>query len=150
MCFVGICVAPTLLRQYVNFPALLVEEDLMCFFLNYFRYEQTRRQVEPPTFRTLYMKESHVLALLGFESTFRVVDLESLAPYRCGFPSRQGLIIIMWGSYPASSWNVGGSTLVPARVWYNSRRDTWGLPPPVKLKCLHKTFTLLERRKTEP
>jgi hypothetical protein len=37
----------------------------------------------------------------------------------------------MWGSYPASLWNIGGSTPVPVNVWNNARRGTWGLPPPV-------------------
>jgi hypothetical protein len=33
----------------------------------------------------------------------------------------------MWGNYPASLRNVGGSTQVPARSWNNTRKDMWGL-----------------------
>ena len=38
----------------------------------------------------------------------------------------------MWGSYPASLGDVGGSTRVPAGAWNDSRTVTWGLRPPVK------------------
>ena len=41
----------------------------------------------------------------------------------------------VWGSYPTSLRNVGGSTKVPARVWNNALRGTCDLPPPVKLQC---------------
>ena len=43
----------------------------------------------------------------------------------------------MWGSYPASLRNVGGSILLPARAWYNALLGTWGLPPP----CHHMAYT---------
>jgi hypothetical protein len=35
----------------------------------------------------------------------------------------------MWGSYPASLRNVGGSTQVPVHAWNNARKGTWGLSP---------------------
>ena len=37
----------------------------------------------------------------------------------------------MWWSYPASLRNID-SAQVPARAWNNTRRDAWGLPPPIK------------------
>jgi hypothetical protein len=44
------------------------------------------------------------------------------------------------GSYPASLWNIGGSTQVPICTWNNALKGTWGLPPPVKLE--HMTCTV--------
>jgi hypothetical protein len=55
----------------------------------------------------------------------------------------------MWGSYPASLRNVGGSTQVPVRAWNNARRGTWGLPPPVKLERRDMTYTVSMWRKTQ-
>jgi hypothetical protein len=55
----------------------------------------------------------------------------------------------MWGSYPASLRNVGGSTQVPVREWNNARKGTWGLPPPVKLKHRDMTNTVSMWRKTQ-
>ena len=37
---VGFNVAPTLFRLYGDFPALLVEEDLRCSSVHYFRHKQ--------------------------------------------------------------------------------------------------------------
>jgi hypothetical protein len=34
----------------------------------------------------------------------------------------------MWGSYPASLRNVGGSTQVPVSAWNNARKGTRGFP----------------------
>jgi hypothetical protein len=48
----------------------------------------------------------------------------------------------MWGSYPASLRNVGGSTQVPVRAWNNAWKGTWGRPPPVKLECRDMTYTV--------
>ena len=70
----------------------------------------------------------------------RVVDLESLAPHRCGLESNS----FMWRSYPASLGNVE-----PACAWNNARRGSWGLPPPVKLESHHMTFTMLMQRKIQ-
>jgi hypothetical protein len=55
----------------------------------------------------------------------------------------------MWGSYPASLQNVGGSTQVPVRAWNNARKATWGLPPPVKLERRDMTNTVSMWRKTQ-
>jgi hypothetical protein len=55
----------------------------------------------------------------------------------------------MWGSYPASLRNVGGSTQVPVRAWNNARKGTWGLPPPVKLERRDMTYTVSMWRKTQ-
>jgi hypothetical protein len=55
----------------------------------------------------------------------------------------------MWGSYPASLRNVGGSTQVPIRAWNNARWGTRGLPPPVKLERRDMTYTVLMWRKTQ-
>ena len=49
----------------------------------------------------------------------QVVDSKSLAPHCCG--SR---ILSLWGSYPSSLRNVGGSTQEPSSTWNNGRRDT--------------------------
>jgi hypothetical protein len=46
----------------------------------------------------------------------RVVKFKTLAPYRCGFESRQGLWILSCESYPASLRNFGGSTQIPVRA----------------------------------
>jgi hypothetical protein len=40
----------------------------------------------------------------------------------------------IWGSYPDTLWNVGGSTQVPVCAWNIARKDTGGLPPTVKLE----------------
>jgi hypothetical protein len=55
----------------------------------------------------------------------------------------------MWGSYPASLRNVGGSTQVPVRAWNNAREGTWGLPPPVKLERSDMTYTVSMWRKIQ-
>jgi hypothetical protein len=55
----------------------------------------------------------------------------------------------MWGSYPASLRNVGGSTQVPVRAWKNARKGTWGLPPPVTPERRDMTFTVSMWRKTQ-
>jgi hypothetical protein len=55
----------------------------------------------------------------------------------------------MWGSYPASLRNVGGSTRVPVRAWSNAQKRTWGLPPPVKLERRQMTYTVSVWRKTQ-
>jgi hypothetical protein len=55
----------------------------------------------------------------------------------------------MWRSYPGSLRNVGGSTQVPVHAWNNARKDTWGLPPPVKLDCHQMTYTVLVWCKTQ-
>jgi hypothetical protein len=52
---------------------------------------------------------------------------------------RGGLLTYTLGSYPASLRNVGGSTQVPVRARNNTRKGTWGLPPPVKLECRNMT-----------
>ena len=57
----------------------------------------------------------------------RVVDLESLATYRCGLESRQELWILSSEEavYPATGLlNVGRSTKVPVRAFNNTRRGT--------------------------
>ena len=46
----------------------------------------------------------------------------------------------MWGSYPASLQNFGGSSQLPACACINTRRDTWGLPPSVKWESLKKSL----------
>ena len=56
----------------------------------------------------------------------------------------------MWGSYPASLWNLGGSTQMFARAWNNAQRDTLGFPPPVKQESLRIALTVLVRRKNQP
>ena len=56
----------------------------------------------------------------------------------------------MWGSYPASLWNVDGSTQVPACAWNDAPRGNWGLPSPVKLESRYITFTVLVQPKTQP
>jgi hypothetical protein len=53
----------------------------------------------------------------------------------------------MWGLYPASLRNVGGSTQVAVRAWNNARKGTWGLPPPVKLERRQMTYTVPVWRK---
>jgi hypothetical protein len=55
----------------------------------------------------------------------------------------------MWGSFPASLRNVGGSTQVPVRAWNNARKGTWGLPPIVKLERRNMTYTVSMWRKTQ-
>jgi hypothetical protein len=55
----------------------------------------------------------------------------------------------MWGSYPASLRNVGGSTRVPVHAWNNARKGVWGLPPQVKLERRHMTSTMSVWRKTQ-
>jgi hypothetical protein len=55
----------------------------------------------------------------------------------------------MWGSYPASLRNVGGSTQVPVCAWNNPRKDTWDIPPPVKLERRDMTYTVSMWRKTQ-
>jgi hypothetical protein len=55
----------------------------------------------------------------------------------------------MWGNYPASLGNVGGSTQVPVRAWNNARKGTWGLSPPVKLERRDMTYTVSMWRKTQ-
>jgi hypothetical protein len=55
----------------------------------------------------------------------------------------------MWGSYPACLRNVGGSTQIPVRAWNNARKDTWGLPPTVKLERCDMTYIVLMWRKTQ-
>jgi hypothetical protein len=55
----------------------------------------------------------------------------------------------MWGSYPASLWNVGGSTQVPVPLWNHARKRTWGHPRPVKLGRRHMTYTESVWRKTQ-
>jgi hypothetical protein len=52
----------------------------------------------------------------------------------------------MWGSYPASLRNVGGSTQVPVRTWNNARK---GLPPPVNFERRNMTYTVSMWRKTK-
>ena len=59
----------------------------------------------------------------------------------------------MRGDYPASLRNVGGSIhrcQLGSEIINNSRRSTWGRPPPVRLESHHITFTVLLRRKPEP
>jgi hypothetical protein len=56
---------------------------------------------------------------------------------------------LVWGSYPASLRNVGGSTQAPVRAWNNARKGTWGLPQPVKLESRHMTYTVSMWRKTQ-
>jgi hypothetical protein len=55
----------------------------------------------------------------------------------------------MWGSYPSSLRNVGGSTQVLVRAWNNARKGTWGIPPPVKLERRDMTYTVSMWRKTQ-
>jgi hypothetical protein len=55
----------------------------------------------------------------------------------------------MWGSYPASLRNVGGSTQVAVRAWNNARKATWSLPSPVKLERRDMTYTVSMWRKTQ-
>ena len=63
------------------------------------------------------------------------VLLESCVPLvTCSNPTRDfGFFFFMWGSYPASLRNVGGSTQLPDHAWYNVQRGTLCLPPTVKL-----------------
>ena len=55
----------------------------------------------------------NIQIILGrlWPSGYSVVDLETLAPHRCGLESCQGLWILLCD---ASFWNVGGSIQVPA------------------------------------
>jgi hypothetical protein len=69
-----------------------------------------------------------------------VVNLKPLVPHRVWIPPG-ALDSFMWGSYPASLWNVGGSTQVSFRAW-NAWKGTWGLPQPVKLESHQITFTV--------
>jgi hypothetical protein len=75
----------------------------------------------------------------------KVVDFKPLAPQSC----TDTLDSFMWGSYPASLRNVGGSTQVPVRAWNNARKGTWGPPPPVKLERRDMTCTVSMWRKTQ-
>jgi hypothetical protein len=77
----------------------------------------------------------------------KVVDFKPLAPHRCGFESRQGLLIL--SCEEASLRNVSGSSQVPVRARNNARKGTWGLPPPVKLERHDKTYTVSKWRKTQ-
>ena len=77
-----------------------------------------------------------------------VVDLKSLAHHRCGFNSCPGLWnLFMWGSYPASSWNIGDSTWVSSHAWNNTHSRAF--PPLVKLESRYITFTMLVRHKSQ-
>jgi hypothetical protein len=84
----------------------------------------------------------------------RVVKVVDFKPTTCPSPLWVGiptwtLDSFMWGSYPASLRNVGGSTQVPVRAWNKARTGTWGLPPPVKLERRDMTNTVSMWRKTQ-
>ena len=71
----------------------------------------------------------------GVRGRVRVIDLRvSLSLTAVGSNSVRDLDFVMWGSYPASLCNVGGSTQVATCVWNTARRGNWGLPLPVKLE----------------
>ena len=63
-----------------------------------------------------------------------VTELTTCSLTAVGSNATSDLRFFMWGCYPASLRNIDGSTQVPARAWNNAWRDTWGLPPPVKLE----------------
>jgi hypothetical protein len=53
----------------------------------------------------------------------KVIDFKLLAPHCCVWvqiPS-ETLNSFLWGSYPARSWNVSGSTQVPIHAWNNAQ-----------------------------
>ena len=50
---------------------------------------------------------------------------------------------VMWGRYTASLGEVSGFIQMPACAWNNAQRDTWFLPPPVKLESRNKTFVFV-------
>ena len=82
----------------------------------------------------------------------RVVDLESLAPHRCGFESHQELSIL---SCEEAIQLAFGTSVVLLRCPFvpkimHAWNGTWGLPPPVKLESRHITLTVLVKRKTKP
>ena len=80
---------------------------------------------------------------------FKVTDLRITCPSSVWVWIPSGTLeSFMWGSYPASLWNVGGTTQVPACAWNNARRGTWSLPPQEKLESRHITFAVLVQHKT--
>jgi hypothetical protein len=79
----------------------------------------------------------------------KVVDFKPHALTAVGSNPDRDFGFFMWGSYPASLRNVGGSTQVPVRAWNNAWKGTWGLPPPVKLERPQMTYTVSMWRKTQ-
>jgi hypothetical protein len=90
------------------------------------------------------MAAMHIIYILNLTRFYRT----SPSPLWVRIPTGT-LDSFMWGSYPASLRNVGGSTQVPVRAWNNARKGTWGLPPPVKLERRDMTYTVSMWRKTQ-
>jgi hypothetical protein len=61
----------------------------------------------------------------------RSLTLNNLPLTAVGSNPERDFWFFMWGSYPASVRNVGGSSQVPVRTWNNSRKGTWSFPPNV-------------------
>jgi hypothetical protein len=77
----------------------------------------------------------------------KFVDFKPFAPHRCGFESRQELLILLCEEAIQLA-GICGFTQVPACAWNNARRGTWGLPPPVELERRHMTYTVSVWRNT--
>jgi hypothetical protein len=65
-------------------------------------------------------------------------------------PDREFWFFFIWGSYPASLRNVGGSTQAPVRAWNNARKGAWGLASkagtsPYDLYCGGVTYNLINQ-----
>ena len=102
------------------------------------------------TFRAIY-GPTNVKTVLVIDVIWRTSLNYILWSITCPSPSWVRIMLgsldsFMWGNYPATLQNVGGSTQVLARAWNNARRGTWGLPPRWKLESRHITFTVLVQR----
>ena len=85
-------------KGYVaTFKALLVEEDVRCTSVHYFKYK-------------LVLEFNHWKNSRWFDSRhFRILDS------------------VMWGSYPTSLRNVDGSTRASAYAWNNAGKSQYNL-----------------------
>jgi hypothetical protein len=70
------------------------------------------------------------------------VDIKPLASHCCGFKSQQRLLYLSC----EEAW--GTSVVLLGSIC--TRKGTWGLYPPVKLKNRHMTYTVLVQGKTQP
>jgi hypothetical protein len=61
----------------------------------------------------------------------KVADLRSQVPHCCRFDPHSGRNL---SCEEFGLRKVGGSTQMTARALNNTRRGTWGLPPPIKLE----------------